>query len=85
MTQENTIIDDGADPAKYDVGRALRFIGYAPDEVFSVEDREDEDVFRFDIGDILRPVQRNGCGMGIDVIRDDGATDMVWPEEVELV
>jgi hypothetical protein len=59
-------------------------VGYAPDEAFSVEDRGGEDVFRFDIGDILRPVRRNGCGMGIDVIRSDGAIDMVWPEEVEI-
>lgn len=37
-------------------------------------------------GDLLRVLPRNGCGLGIDVRREsDGAADMVWPEEVEVV
>ena len=69
---------------KYEVGRALRFIGYSKDEAFSVADRDPKDLFS--LGDVVRPVARNACGMGIDVIREkDGIVDMVWPEEVRIV
>lgn len=82
--QLNTQIHSGEDPRKFEVGRELRFAGYAKQEAFSVEDRVESE--RFQAGDIVRPVPANGCGMGIDVRRDgDGFEDMVWPEEVEVV
>lgn len=77
MTQENTTVDDGADPAKYEVGARLRFTGHAADEPA---------LSLFAPGDVLVVESRNWCGMGIDACREpDGLTDMVWPEEVELL
>jgi hypothetical protein len=61
----------GRDRVKFRVGRRLRFIEYSDDV---------QGVFR--PGDLLVVLPRNGCGMGIDVIRPDGIIDMVWPEEV---
>jgi hypothetical protein len=64
----------GQDKRKWEVGRVLKFTGYV------------EEPGEFSPGDIVRPVERNKCGMGIDVRRDsDGLTDMVWPEEVVFV
>lgn len=82
--QTNTEIYPGEDPRKYEVGARLRFLGYANDEVFSVEGYDPSALFT--PGDILVPVERNGCGMGIDVRRlSDDRVDMVWAEEVEVV
>lgn len=82
--QANTEIIVGEDPRKYEVGARLRFLGYASDEAFSVAHYEPEMLFV--PGDILVPVERNGCGMGIDVRRlFDDRVDMVWAEEVEVV
>ena len=73
--QANTTVEVGADVRGYEVGRRLRFVGHAPGEAHIPS------IFR--CGDVLRSVERNGCGMGIDCRRElDGATDMVWPEEV---
>jgi hypothetical protein len=90
--QENSTVEEGADPRKWEVGRRLRFIGYAKGEIESEA---------FKPGDIVLPVARNACGMGIDVRREDHpdapvdpihgflaprpGIDMVWPEEVEIV
>lgn len=81
--QENTHVEGGQE-AKYEIGRALRFVEYSPDEAFSVSEWSSER--KLAEGDIVRPVERNACGMGIDVIREsDGAIHMVWPEEVETL
>lgn len=62
------------DISKFEVGARLRFVGCSD----SIEPR-------FQAGDIVRTAPRNGCGMGIDAIREtDGVIDMVWPWEVEL-
>lgn len=73
----------GEDRRKYEVGRRLRFTGYNPEE--SLGDEADAELqFRF--GDVLVVLDRNACGMGIDVRREsDGHADMVWPEEVEVI
>lgn len=77
-TQQNVTIEEGHEP-KYEVGVPLVFTHYNPKELeVSYSDT-------FKSGDVLRPVEHNGCGLGIDVRRDsDGVTDMVFPEEVEL-
>lgn len=80
MTQDNTTIQPDVDPRLYEIGQPLRFIGYAKDEAWSMEGRDDG----FTVGDLLKPIEQNGCGMGIDVQRADGRTDMVWPDEVVL-
>jgi hypothetical protein len=65
----------GDDKRKWEVGRYLRFLGY--DEIAGKTFRK---------GEIVVPVERNSCGMGIDVRRRRGTVvDMVWPEEVELI
>lgn len=75
MTQRNATVEEGADPRKYEVRARLRFVAHAPGEIDGA----------FEPGDLLRVALRNGCGMGIDAVRErDGLTDMVWPEEVEL-
>jgi hypothetical protein len=78
QTGTTTFVDGGEEHrAKFEVGRLLRFLGYAPGEIAGRS---------FEPGDLLRPVEDNPGGMGIDVQRDgDGLVDMVWPEEVELV
>lgn len=74
-TQANTRIEEDADPRKYEVGRRLRFVRTDPDE------KHVPCTFRR--GDVVIPVERNGCGMGIDCRREsDGHCNMVWPTEV---
>lgn len=82
MTQQaNSTVDEGADSLKYEVGTRLRFVGYNPEELYPAAPGVE-----FQPGDILIVDEHNGCGMGIDVEREsDGARDMVWPEEVEII
>ena len=75
--QENAHdINDDACPeyrAKFEVGARLRYLGpcdHIPPE--------------FAPGDVVTVVERNGCGMGIDVIGPQNKVDMVWPWEVAL-
>jgi hypothetical protein len=80
--QENATVEEGADPAKYEVGQRLQFVAYT-------DGHDSESVaeggYGFQRGDLLLVVDRNGCGMGIDVRREsDDHVDMVWPDEVEL-
>lgn len=76
MQQKNSTVEPNADPRKYEVGQRLKFTAQDPDEI---------DVC-FDPGDILFVSLKNGCGMGIDCVREsDGYPDMAWPTEVELV
>ena len=76
MLQANTDVEEGQE-AKYSLGAQLVFIGWSNEEIAGSS---------FRCGDIVTPVERNGCGMGIDVIRSlDGLVDMVWPEEVLLL
>lgn len=78
-SQENTEIESSADPRKYVVGMLLTFRNCDQDEVSVVPFN------KFRRGDVLRVLPRNGCGMGIDVVRlSDGTTDMVWPTEVQV-
>ncbi len=75
--QANTVPYRGEDVTKYEVDRLLRFSEYDPEEHI---------VGEFKTGDVVRVCARNGCGLGIDVIRiSDGLTDMVWSNEVELI
>lgn len=79
MRQRNAEVEEGADPLKYEVRRRLRFIRYSDDGHTADEGHQ------FAAGDFLRVMLRNGCGQGIDVVREsDGYADMVHPEEVEL-
>ena len=79
MIQANTEVERDQD-AKYVVGTVLTFRSYDPDEVEHLGDHHE---YTFKRGDKLRVVERNGCGMGIDVVRlSDGHHDMVWPTEV---
>jgi hypothetical protein len=57
------------------IGQKLKFIGYMDDE--------HENVLK--PGDIVFPLLRNKCGMGIDVKDVNGVETMVWPEEVEII
>lgn len=80
--QENTEVEEGADPRKYEVGTILTFRGYDPDEVATLGA---DHKYTFSRGDKLRVLPRNGCGMGIDVERvRDSWPDMVWPNEVTV-
>lgn len=80
LYQANTERETNADPRKYEIDRPLRFIGYDEEETRVVP------ASTFKVGDIVCPVARNACGMGIDVIREsDGVKDMVFPEEVAVV
>lgn len=64
-------------PWKYRIGVLLTFRRYNPQETSVVACKT------FRRGDVLEVLPRNGCGMGIDVVRlSDGQVDMVWPEEV---
>jgi hypothetical protein len=65
-------------PKKYRKGQSLVFLRYNPQEVDCVPSST------FRSGDRLTVQPRNGCGMGIDVLREDGVCDMVWPEEVAV-
>jgi hypothetical protein len=77
-------MEPSADPRLYMVGAKLRFIGYDPDEVAYLAD-DGVDDGPLNVGDLLRVLPENKCGMGIDVVREsDGTTEMVWPNEVEL-
>ena len=76
MQQINSTVEFGHDRQKYEVNQLLVFIGNSPSEDIKAE--------FFSTGDILCVAERNGCGMGIDVVNITGQTDMVWPEEVEL-
>lgn len=80
--QENTELEESADRRKYEIDRLLTFRSYDPDEVACLgEDHK----YTFRRGDVLKVLPRNGCGMGIDVVRlSDGKTDMVWPTEVTV-
>lgn len=63
--------EPGADPRKYEIGRLLTFRAYSPDEVKVVP------CSTFKRGDVLRVLPRNGCGMGIDVVRVQERTERV--------
>jgi hypothetical protein len=81
--QENTDVEENADPHKYEQGARLAFDEYNPDEMPDCDGPGD---LPFENGDVLVVIARNGCGMGIDVRREsDGLVDMVWPEEVHLL
>jgi len=75
MRQRNANHDDGS--AYYEVGTLMRYDG--PDA--------DEDIHAlFSVGDIVRVLPSNQCGMGIDVYRlSDDARDMVFPTEVTIL
>lgn len=80
--QENTHIEDGQEK-KYEVGRRLRFKNWGKEENFTADYTSPDRLRR---GDVIRPVEKNACGMGIDVIRDSDKTiHMVWPEEVAVM
>lgn len=81
--QENVDVEErDAEPQKYIVGTVLTFQGYSKDEV---ETLGEDHKYTFRRGDRLVVVEKNGCGMGIDVRRlSDGVTDMVWREEVTV-
>ncbi len=90
ILQKNCQPEGFVDKRFYEVGRKLRFVAYN-DMAATMPDWEIEENkgkppgYKFEPGDILRVSYRNGCGMGIDVIRmSDGLPDMVWPEEVTL-
>lgn len=75
--QANTVVDDGADSRAFEVGRALAFEGYNPEEIPG-------ETFR--PGDLLIVEPTNGGGFGIVARRHrDGVVDMVWPEEVDVL
>ncbi len=75
--QANCVRFSFDDVNKYEVGRLLRFVEHDPSEVI---------VSEFEPGDVVKVCERNGCGLGIDVIRiSDGFADMVWSNEVELI
>lgn len=79
MFQRGTFIEPEHDPKKYEVRRLLRFTG-------AVEETEVPPNSMYSVGDLLRVVLKNYCGMGIDVRNErNGILDMVWPEEVEIV
>lgn len=80
--QENTTIEDQRFAPLYEVGQRLVFREYDFEEVQTLGEEHD---YTFAAGDELEVVSRNGCGMGIDVMRlEDGKEDMVWPTEVLL-
>lgn len=79
--QENTVVEDGHE-RKYAVGLILTFRGYDACEVATLGK---DHSYTFKRGDKLKVLERNGCGMGIDVVRiSDGRADMVWPTEVSV-
>lgn len=76
--QENALDIDEAGPehrAKFEVGARLRYLGPS----------DENPPAGLRPGDEVVVAERNGCGMGIDVIGPDGGIDMVWWYEVELV
>jgi len=85
MNQKNTVPEPGEE-LKYQVGAVLVFIGHSPEELAATLDLPDGPYLsRFRVGDVLIVLPRNGCGLGIDVVRyPDGYPDMVWPEEVHV-
>ncbi len=80
--QENTadlaLAQGETERQKFAIGQRLLFVAHSPDESIQTG--------VLTPGDVVRPVFRNGCGMGIDVERvSDGAVDMLWPEEVTVL
>lgn len=76
--QENAldIADAGeAHRLKFIVGARLRYLGPS----------DENPPAGLAAGDIVTVAERNGCGMGIDVVGPDGGVDMVWWYEVELM
>jgi hypothetical protein len=87
VIQENSFPEPGEEQ-KYEVGSLLKFVAYNPEEMHGYEEEfpDTHDSYQFKAGDLLRVAPRNGCGLGIDVIREaDGHFNMVWPEEVVVV
>jgi hypothetical protein len=88
MIQQNATPEKGVDLCFYEIGTLLKFVKYNDQEMPGYDEEEPamQAGYKFEAGDLLRVADKNGCGMGIDVIRQsDGLPDMVWPEEVELV
>jgi hypothetical protein len=79
MMQHGAVIEEGADPRKYEVNQRLRFVGHDPEE-------EPAD---YDVGDVLlveEDALRDQFDGSIAVSKvGEVMVSFVWPTEVEVI